>query len=68
MSGKVQESELAEIGPLTRISATWGQHPVCYHILSSPGLTIGVAAAWQLLDHTSIFLFWRNSHLEDRSA
>ena len=54
MSGKVQEPGLTEIGPLICISATWDQHPVCFHILSSPGFTVGVAAAWRLLDHANI--------------
>ena len=30
MYGKVQESGLTEITPFIRISATWGQFPVCF--------------------------------------
>ena len=45
MYGKMQESGLTEIIPLTCTSATWGQHPVLSHPESPQGALSGLAEA-----------------------
>ena len=56
MYGKMQESGLTEIIPLTGTLAIWGQYPVFSHPEFPQGSPEGVAAVWWLLNGRYSFL------------
>ena len=65
MYGKMQESRIIEVIPITWISAIWGQHTVClfvfnYFLPPTPQLLSNYSRGWwPLLNHWHYFPFGR---------